>query len=90
MSGIFTTSLLEALFELSNVQFRAIFRHAKVALILLTGYVCDCVAICDTSKGNESLVENFNFYFFTPLSQNLEMHHFNANPITIGYLVTEL
>ena len=26
------------------------------------------VTICDTIKGNESLVEMFNFYFLTPLS----------------------
>ena len=41
-------------------------------------------------KGNESLVENFNFYFLTPLSQNFKMLHFDAIPITIGCLVTEL
>ena len=39
---------------------------------------------------NESLVENVNFYFLAPLSQILQMLHFDANPITIGYLVTEL
>ena len=39
--------------------------------------------ICDMIKGNESLVENFNFFFLALLS------HFDA-PITIGYLVTEL
>ena len=39
-------------------------------------------------KRNESLVENFNFYFLTPLSYNFKMLHFDANPITIGYLVT--
>ena len=44
--------------------------------------------ICDTIKGNESLVENFNF--LTPLFHNFQMLHFDANPITIGYLVTEL
>ena len=41
-------------------------------------------------KGNESLVKNFNFYFLTPLSQTFNMLHFDANPITIEYLVTEL
>ena len=41
-------------------------------------------------KGNESLVENVNFYFLAPLSQNFTMLQFDANPITIGYLVTEL
>ena len=46
--------------------------------------------ICDMIKGNESLVENYNFYFLTPLFQNLKMLHVDANPITIGYLVTEL
>ena len=46
------------------------------------------ISICDTIKGNESLVENF--YFLTPLSQNFKMLHFDANPIKIGYLVTEL
>ena len=34
-------------------------------------------------KGNESLVENFNFYFLTPLSQNLKMLHFDANPLQL-------
>ena len=38
--------------------------------------------ICNTIKGNESLVENSNFYFLTPLSQNYKMLHFDANPIT--------
>ena len=35
-------------------------------------------------KGNDSLVEKFNFYFLTPLSHNFRMLHFDANPITIG------
>ena len=47
--------------------------------------------ICDTIKGNESLVENVNSYsFLTPLSHNFKLLHFDANPITIEYLVTEL
>ena len=46
--------------------------------------------ICDVIKGNESLVEIVNFYFLTPLSHNIKMLHFYVNPITIGYLVTEL
>ena len=46
--------------------------------------------ICDMIKGNESLVDIFNFYFLTPLSHNFKMLYFDANPITIGYLVTEL
>ena len=46
--------------------------------------------ICDMIKENESLVEKFNFYFLTPLSHNFKMLHVDANPITIGYLVTEL
>ena len=41
-------------------------------------------------KGNESLVENFNSYFLTPLSHKFHKLHFDANPIKIGYLVTEL
>ena len=41
-------------------------------------------------KGNEPLVENFNFNFLAPLSHNFKMLHFDANPITIEYLVTEL
>ena len=45
--------------------------------------------ICDMIKGNESLVENFNSYFLTPLSRNVKVLHFDANPITIGYLVAE-
>ena len=40
-------------------------------------------------KGNESLVENVNFNFLTPLSHNFKMLHFDAKPIQIGYLVTE-
>ena len=39
------------------------------------------VSICDTIKENE---------ISTPLSGNSKMLHFNANPIRIGYLVTEL
>ena len=45
---------------------------------------------CDIIKGNESLVKNFNFHFLAPLSHNFKTLHFDANPITIGYLVTEL
>ena len=48
------------------------------------------LVICDMIKGNESLVDNFKFYFLTPHSCNFKMLHFNANPITIGNLVTEL
>ena len=33
---------------------------------------------------------NFNFYFLPPLSYNFEMLHFDANPITNGYLASEL
>ena len=36
--------------------------------------------ICDMIKGNESLVENFNSYFLTPLPHNFNMLHFDANP----------
>ena len=48
--------------------------------------------ICDMIKGKESLVENVNFNFLTPVSHDLKTLHFDANPITIGYLVmvTEL
>ena len=46
--------------------------------------------ICDMIKGNESLVENFNFYFLTPLSHNFKMLHFDANANNIGYLVRGL
>ena len=46
--------------------------------------------ICDIIKGNESLVENFNFNFLTPLSHNFKMLNIDVNPIIIGYLVTEL
>ena len=38
-------------------------------------------------KGNESLVENFNFNFLTPFYHNFKMLHFDANPITNGYRV---
>ena len=38
-------------------------------------------------KGNDSLVENFNSHFLTPLSHNFKMLHVDAKPITIRYLV---
>ena len=41
------------------------------------------IHICDMIKGNESLVENFNFYFLTPLSHHLKMLHFDANPLQL-------
>ena len=34
-------------------------------------------------KGNKSLVENFNFFFLTPLIQNFKMLHFDANPLQL-------
>ena len=34
-------------------------------------------------KGNESLVENVNFGFLAPLSQNFKMLHFDANPLQL-------
>ena len=37
-------------------------------------------------KGNKSLVEDFNSYFLTPLSQNFIILKFDAKPITIGYM----
>ena len=37
--------------------------------------------ICDMIKGNESLVENVNFYFLTPLY--FKMLHFDANPLQL-------
>ena len=45
------------------------------------------IDICDMIQGNESHVEDFQFKFLTPPSGNL---HFDANPIRIGCLVTEL
>ena len=33
---------------------------------------------------------NFNFEFLTQLSDNLKIQQFDANPMRIGYLVTEL
>ena len=45
---------------------------------------------CAMIKGNASLVENVNSYILAPLSQNSKMLDFDANPITIGYLVIEL
>ena len=49
-------------------------------------------AISDMIKGNESLVENFNFYFLPPLYHTFKILHFDANPIAIEYqrLVTEM
>ena len=61
---------------------------------MVSGKINVCIqykmAICDMIKGNESLVENFNSYFLAPLSHNFNMLHFDPNPVTIGYLVTEL
>ena len=37
---------------------------------------------CDMIKGNESLVENCNSYFLTPLTHNFKMLNFDANHIT--------
>ena len=48
------------------------------------------IQICDTIKGNESLVENLNSYFLAPHSHNFIVFHSDPNPVTIGYLVTEL
>ena len=43
------------------------------------------IVIIGCLKGNESLVEKFNFYFFyTTVSSQLQMLHFYANPSTIG------
>ena len=56
---------------------------------LYTSFVVDG-HICDMIKRNESLVENFNSYFLTPLLHNFKMLHFDANPIIIGYLITKL
>ena len=69
-----------------------VFSHPPIGTIGLTQGRLKAPArvICDTIKGNESLVEKFNFYFLTPLSHNFKMLHFDANPITIGYLVTKL
>ena len=41
-------------------------------------------------QGNESLVKNVNSHFLTPLSHTYKMLYFDANPITIEDLVTEL
>ena len=69
-------------------RFETLNQHQSIGLYLL--YIADCKHICDTIKGNESLVENFNFNFLAPLSETFKMLHFDANPITIGYPVTEL
>ena len=44
------------------------------------------VILCDTIKGNELHVKDFQFLDLTPLSGNLKMLHFDAS----DYLVTEL
>ena len=38
------------------------------------------IVICDMIKGNESLVQNFNFYFLTPLSQIFQKASFGCKP----------
>ena len=42
------------------------------------------------SKGNESPVKYFQFWEFFTIVWELQMLHFDTNPIRIGYLVTEL
>ena len=45
-------------------------------------HYCTSNHICDTMKGNESLYVTFSY--------NFKILHFDANPIKIGLLVTEL
>ena len=45
---------------------------------------------CDTIKGNESLVEKCQILVSYVTFSYLKMLHLDANPIKIGYLVTEL
>ena len=47
------------------------------------------IHICDTIKGNESIVEKSQFLLSEPLSHKFQMLHFDANPIKIGHLVTD-
>ena len=62
------------------------FESRQDVLVVVLGHICDMIK----GKGNESLVVNSDFYFLTPLSQNIKMLNFDVNPITIGYLFTEL
>ena len=48
------------------------------------------IEICDMIKGNESLVEQFQILVSYVIFSNLKMLDFDANPIKVGYLVTEL
>ena len=45
---------------------------------------------CDMIEGNESHIEYFQFWDFTPLSDKFKMLDFHANCIRIGYMVLEL
>ena len=62
----------------------------RVNAIIATNTTYTKRCICDMIEGNKSLVENLNFYFLTLLSHNFNMLHVDANPITRGYMVTEL
>ena len=94
VSGSLPKTLASSQIEIGKTQGK------HVCLIDNHGIKWDCqptflsvsvwTTICDTIKGNESLVENFNSYFLAPLSHNFIMLHSDPNPITIGYLVTEL
>ena len=47
----------------------ASYRASRMLPILFSEVSKTLLSICDTIKGNESLVEKFNFYFLTPLSE---------------------
>ena len=49
-----------------------------------------CFSTCTYVTRSSHMSKIFNFEIFTPPSGYLKMLHFDANPINIGYLVTEL
>ena len=71
-----------------------IWGSSRVTLICMqyfSSLLCCITTFVTRSRGNESLVENLDLYFLTPCTfSNLQNASFDANPITIGYLVSEL
>ena len=95
---IISNNIFVLAFCLSHTTFESCFHLKKWSEFDREGHSVKCMSyphrpnglICEMIKGNESLVEHSNLYFHTPLYHNFKMLHFDANPITIRYLITEL